>query len=43
MSGYDAGMSRFTLLAACLCCVVVLAGVGVGVFFAILASQRKNQ
>ena len=43
MSGYDAAMMRVSWLLACLCCVVVLAGVGVGVFFAIRASQRKNQ
>jgi putative copper export protein len=42
MRSYDAGMMRFSWLVACLCCVVVLAGVGVGVFFAIRASQRRN-
>jgi hypothetical protein len=35
-------MMRGSWLLTCLCCLVVLAGVGVGVFFAVRASQRRN-
>jgi hypothetical protein len=35
-------MMRASWLLACLCCLVVLAGVGVGVFFGMRAAQRRN-
>ena len=35
-------MMRFGWLLTCLCCLAVLAGVGVGVFFAVRSQQRRN-
>ena len=43
MNSYDSGMSvHLAWPVACLCCLVVLAGIGVGVYFAVKASQRRN-
>ena len=43
MNGYHAGMTmNLSWPVACLCCVVVLAGIGVGVYLVVKASQRRN-
>ena len=43
MNSYDSGMTmNLPWPVACLCCLVVLAAIGVGVYVIVKASQRRN-
>ena len=43
MNSYDAGMSmHLPWPVVCLCCLVVLAAVGGGIYAAVKASQRRS-